>query len=232
MVSSYGSFVKKRALRSLILAYLFLSLLATSNAQIISSSLPKKIDGSGRWLFYLHGAIVQDQGINAVSKDFGPYKYLDILNTLKTRGFNVISEARPKDTKPEDYALSVSKQIDSLIAAKVPPQNIIVVGASSGAAITMKIAIILKNQKLNYVIMGLCWPETYKDFEARELCGNFLSIYEASDPHGSCNKVFEQKKCGGSFKEIKLNMGNSHGFIYQPYKEWIDPIVEWMKQKK
>jgi hypothetical protein len=222
----------KTDLRSIILAYFFLSLPPTAGAQLISSSLPKKIDGSGQWLFYLHGAIVQDQGINAVSKDFGPYKYLDILDSLKNRGFNVISEARPKDTKQKDYAAKLSQQIDSLIRANVPPQNITVVGASSGAAIAMRMAMVLKNQKLNYVIMGLCWPETYKEYEGQELCGNFLSIYEASDPHGSCSDIFNQKKCGGIFKEVKLNMGNGYGFIYQPYREWIDPLVEWAKQKK
>jgi hypothetical protein len=224
--------LQKKGLKSVIIFCLTVFCLITSEAQTISSFLPKRIDTSGKWLFYLHGAIVQDQGINAVSKDFGSYKYLDILDSLKSKGFIVISEARPKDTRPGDYADKVSKQIDSLIADKVSPQNIMVVGASSGAAITMRIAITLKNQKLNYVILGLCWPETYKEFDGQDLCGNFLSIYESSDPHGSCNKVFEQKKCVGSFTEIKLNMGNSHGFIYQPYKEWIDPIAEWIKQKK
>ena len=174
---------------------------------------------------------MQDQGINAVSKDFGPYKYLDILDTLKSRAFNVISEVRPKGTSPDAYAEKLSRQIDSLIAAKIPAENITVVGASAGAGITMQVAIKLKNPKLNYVIMGLCFSETYKEYEGEKLCGNFLSIYESSDPHGSCDKVFEQKNCAGSFKEIKLSTGKNHGFLYQPYKEWVDPLVTWINNK-
>src|SRR5258705_3601768 len=103
--------LQKKGLRSPIILFLTIITLHSSYSQTISSSLPPKIDHSGKWLFYLHGAIVQDQGINAISKEFGPYKYLDILDTLKNRGFNVISEARPKDTRPGDYAEKVSQQI-------------------------------------------------------------------------------------------------------------------------
>ena len=231
LISHYDSFAEK-SLKSPVILFLIILTLQSSYSQTISSSLPPQIDHNGKWLFYLHGAIVQDQGINAVSKDFGPYKYLNILDSLKSRGFNVISEARPKDTRPEDWANKVSKQIDSLIDAKLPPQNITVVGASAGAAITMEVALRLKNSKINYVIMGMCWPDTYKEYEGQELCGNFLSIYESSDPHGRCNRIFEQKKCGGSFKEIEINTGKSHGFLYQPYKEWVDPLIKWIKDKK
>ncbi len=224
--------LQKKGLRSPIILFLTIITLHSSYSQTISSSLPPKIDHSGKWLFYLHGAIVQDQGINAISKEFGPYKYLDILDTLKNRGFNVISEARPKDTRPGDYAEKVSKQIDSLIDAKVLPQNIVVIGASAGAEITMKVCLRLKNSQINYVIMGMCWPDTYKEYEGQELCGNFLSIYESSDPHGSCNKIFGQKKCSGSFKEMEITTGKSHGFLYQPYKEWVDPLMKWIREKK
>jgi len=224
--------LQKKGLKSPIILFLTIIALQTSFSQTISSSLPPQIDTTGKWLFYLHGAIVQQQGINAVSKDFGPYKYLQILDTLKNRGFHVISEARPKDTRPEDWANKISKQMDSLIRAKLPPQNITVVGASAGAEITMEIALHLKNSKINYVIMGMCGPGVDKEYEGKELCGNFLSIYESSDTHGSCNNIFGQKKCGGSFKEIQINTGKGHGFLYQPYKEWVDPLMKWIKEKK
>lgn len=217
----------KRVWKAFISAGLVVTFFYTSNSQNIYSSLPSKIDISAKWLFYLHGAIVQDQGINAVSEDYGSYKYLDILDTLKRKGFEVVSEARPKNTKAEDYANKVSKQIDSLIAAKVPEQNIIVVGASSGGAIAMQVAMKLRKEKIKYAVMGLCWPYSSNDYRDKNFCGNFLSIYESSDPHGSCELVFDGRICL-QFKEIKLNTGKSHGFLYQPYKEWVDPLVEWI----
>lgn len=210
----------------------FWLIIPITTGQGISTSVPKKIKNSEKYLFYLHGAIVQEQGINAVSKDFGPYKYLDILDTLSSHGFNVISEPRPKDTDEIQYADKLSKQIDTLLRAGVVPGNIIVVGASSGAYITIDAAIRLKNRKINYVVMGMCWPDTYKAYSGKDLCGNFLSIYESSDPHGSCRKLFEDIHCKTGVKEIKLNMNNSHGFLYQPYKEWVQPIVEWAKATK
>ena len=211
----------------------FLILTTTALGQTISTSVPLKIESAAKYLFYLHGAIVQEQGINAVSKDFGPYKYLDILDTLKRNGFNVISEARPKGTLEEEYAQKISAQIDTLLHAGVSPENIIVVGASSGAYITIEIANKLKNKKINYVIMGLCNEYAVNYFSNyKDLCGNFLSIYEATDPHGSCEKIFMEQHCQPGFREIKLNMGNSHGFLYQPYKEWVVPLVAWINEKR
>jgi hypothetical protein len=215
--------LRKKILRSIFFFSLFGLLFRPARCQTTS-------DVNEKYLFYLHGAIVQDMGIHAVSKDFGPYKYLDIVDTLKSRGFIVISEARPKDTRAEDYAQKITSQIDSLIAAKIPFENILLVGASAGAGIVMEIALRKKESKLHYVIMGLCWPDTKEQFEGKALCGNFLSIYEKSDPHGSCKGVFEGKSCP-VFKEIQLNMGNSHGFIYQPFREWIDPIIGWFDKK-
>ena len=77
--------------------------------------------------------------------------------------------------------------------------------------------------------MGGCWPETYKDYLDIQLYGKFLSIIETSDPHGTCYRIFEKRKHLSSYREIKLNTGLSHGFIYKGYKEWIDPIVKWFE---
>src|SRR4029079_7238997 len=116
--------------------------------------------------------------------------------------------------------------VDSLLNAGVNASHITVVGASSGAHLVTNAASKLKNPNLNFVVMGMCWPDTYKDYKDKDLCGNFLSIYESSDPHCSCRAVFVGKKCSGNFKEIQLHMGNSHGFIYRPFKEWIDPVID------
>jgi hypothetical protein len=184
-----------------------------------------------KYLFYLHGGIVQEQGINAVSIQFGEYKYRNIVDTLKGFGYHVISEVRPKGTVEIDYAAKVAMQIDSLLRAKVLPENIIVVGASQGAYIAIEVSWKLKNPEVRYVIMALCWEYSLDYFSKykTELCGNFLSIYESSDRKGSCDDLLLNKSCKSGYKEIKLSMGNGHGFIFKPFREWVLPLVQWIE---
>src|SRR5262245_58067122 len=206
-----------------------------SSSQSISSSLPGKLSPTDRYLFYLHGGVVTVLGNNAINQsvpEWGPYEYLDILDSLRKRGFYVISENRKEGVDDSVYVNKIAKQIDTLFNAGVRPQNIVVVGASAGSDIAIHVSSVLKNGQLKYVIIGGCWPDTYKYYTALELYGHFLSIIETSDPHGTCSKIFEQRKRLSSFNEIKLNMGLSHGFIYKGHKEWIDPIVNWFHETK
>lgn len=202
---------------------------APTSGQTISAFTPKRPDASQKYLFYLHGGIVQEQGINAVSPRFGPYEYLKILDTLRSHGFHVISEARPKGTEDLDYAIKVSKQIDTLMSRGVAPENIIVVGASQGAYIAIGVARRMKNSRISYAILALCseYALDYFSKDSVALCGNFLSIYETSDSKGSCHKLLGDKRCKTGYTEISLSMGNGHGFIYKPYREWVLPLVQW-----
>jgi hypothetical protein len=65
---------------------------------------PKNIDPAKWYLFYLHGKIIEDQGIPAISPDYGEYEYGAILNKLKSHGFTVISEQRPQNADVLKYA--------------------------------------------------------------------------------------------------------------------------------
>ena len=56
--------------------------------------VPERPDPASRYLFYLHGRIVEDQGVNAVSPEYGRYRYSTILQRLAGHGFVVVSEAR------------------------------------------------------------------------------------------------------------------------------------------
>ncbi len=211
-----------------------LNFVSNTNAQTIGKSIPKKVDTSKKYLFYLHGGIVQAQGINAVSKDFGAYEYLKILDTLSSYGYYVISEARPKGTNEVEYAVKVSKQIDTLLNHSVAAENIVVVGASQGAYITIETANKLRNSNINYAILAFCneYNLNYYSKYRKELCGNFLSIYESTDQKKSCDNLLNVMHCKSGYQEIRLNMGNGHGFIFKPYKEWIHPLVAWINEKK
>jgi anti-sigma factor RsiW len=87
-----------------------------------------------RFLFYLHGQIVEDQGPNAVSPKYGHYQYAAILAALSAGGYTVISEVRPQGTDVLTYARRLVVQVDSLKVAGVPSRHITIVGASKGGS--------------------------------------------------------------------------------------------------
>ncbi|MCA1558500.1 MAG: hypothetical protein LC731_08175, partial [Acidobacteria bacterium] len=70
---------------------------------LILKDVPVEIDVKGRYVFYLHGLIIENEGIRPTSPRFDVYEYQEILETFKNKGFIVISEPRPKGTDPEQY---------------------------------------------------------------------------------------------------------------------------------
>lgn len=210
---------------------LFLIGISLTNGQTITESVPEKVDKSRQYLIYLHGGIVQDLGADAVSEDFGKYEYYKILDAFKDQGFNVISEVRPKETEITAYAEKLAEQIKLLKMRGVKDKNIVVVGASLGAYMTIEAADLLKLKKVRYVLIGLCSEYAVKRYEKYkgELLGNFLSIYEESDQKGACQSIFQPLNAKAKFKEIKINTGKGHGFLFKPDKEWVKPLVEWIK---
>jgi hypothetical protein len=99
-----------------------------------------------------------------------------------------------------------------------------------GAGITMAVSQLANNKKLNFAILALCSPDVFTYAKETNLkpCGNFLSIYENTDDARSCHELFKDQTCVSGFKEVRLDMKNRHGFIYQPYKEWVDPVKQWI----
>lgn len=215
---------------------------STNNASIVTTSpaaldlskyaFPAAIDPQSRYLFYLHGKTIEDQGLPAVSPDYGEYQYGPILEALAGHGYIVISEQRAKDTDGFQYAGRVADQVTRLLDAGVPAGNIVVVGASKGAGIALLTSYRLKNDKINYVLMGICSPDTVEQLEQQQvtLYGNVLSIYEASDDlGGSCAGLFEASQGKGlaRHEEIALHTGLKHGFLFKPMDEWLLPAVQW-----
>ncbi|MEO8711773.1 MAG: alpha/beta hydrolase [Parafilimonas sp.] len=183
------------------------------------------------YLFYLHGQIVEEQGANAVDtiNGFGAYQYEDILNAFRKANFTVLSEVRQKNTDPSEYAHKIVNQIDSLISKGVQPNDITVVGASKGAIISMLISSYLKNKDVNFVLLAGCNDDILKRFPEIQFCGNILSIYEKSDYIGHSCLNFKQssKQSIPHYKEIELNTGLKHGFLYKPLPEWMEPAIKW-----
>ncbi len=220
----------------IILLFLSLGMLyASDNGQPtnpIYTQLPPSPDTTARYMFYLHGRIIEEKGPRPRSERFGIYEYAQILQTFAKAGFVVISEARPPGTRIPAYARKVVQQIDSLLKAGVPGPHITVVGASKGAAIAVWVSHLLKHPEVKFVLIAICNPRTLAAWKQQgiRLNGRILSIHESSDPIGnSCQDLQKAsgKKGITAFQEIELQTGQAHGVLYRPLPEWVNPTIEW-----
>ena len=204
--------------------------------ELAAYAFPESIDPAKQYLFYLHGKIVEDQGIHAVSETYGEYEYVAILEKLQADDFIVISERRPKNAGLE-YANKTLEQINRLLEAGVPPENITVIGASKGAYFAATVSHLLKDPKLNYVLLGFCDPKTVEELAQNRtyLYGNVLAIYDSVDEYaGSCQELFTLSEGAGiaQHSEIVLHIGTGHGILYKPLDDWIIPTVEWARASR
>lgn len=196
----------------------------------VLKDVPEKVDPNARYMFYLHGLIIENEGPRPTSPQHGVYEYAEILDTLAGKGFVVISEARPKGTVVTEYAAKVVGQINALLKAGVSPRHITVVGASRGGGIAIAASSQLKNRDVNFVIMAACSDsDIYKTFKP-DLWGNVLSIYDYKDTVGPCEDFFAKATGLNRHRQIEVKLGIGHGLLYRPLKEWVDPVVEWANQ--
>lgn len=184
---------------------------------------------SDRYLFYLHGRIIEDQGIDAQHPEYGSYQYKAILEKFTNAGFRVISEPRAKDTDAQEYARLLADDVRELLHAGTPAHHITIVGASKGAVIAMLASAELSNEQVNYVFMANCNTWVTNQYSP-QVCGRILSVYETTDTIGkSCRSLIDQTQCTVEFSEIALNTGLKHGFIFRPIDAWITPTIKWAR---
>lgn len=204
---------------------------ASTSSKPTGYEFPDAIDVSKQYLFYLHGKIIEDQGIPAISPVFGEYEYEAILGRFRGYGFAVISEQRSKNTDAWEYARKVVEEVTALLKAGVPANSITVVGASKGAGITIFASHLLENEETNFVILAICHPDHIEDLirDQIDLYGNVLSVYDSADAlAGSCGELFSFSGDSVShYDEIILNIGSGHGILYQPLDAWMLPTVQW-----
>jgi hypothetical protein len=198
---------------------------------------PTQIDPTKRYLFYLHGKILEDQGLPAISPEFGEYQYQEILSVLESYGFAVISEQRPKNADGWEYAQRTARQVAELLTTGVPPGSITVVGASKGASIATVASALVGNPEVNYILLGSCHPTLIDEWkqEGLTLSGNVLAIYDFADEKysGSCEELFDLSEGKGLSRhdELVLHVGTGHGILYKPLPEWVLPTVRWANQE-
>ena len=193
----------------------------------IFSCVPAEIDPAASYLIYLHGAIIENEGVRPTHAEYGVYEYREILEVLAERGFVVISEARPPGTDGMLYASTVVDQVQALLDAGVAPNHVTVVGFSKGGGIAVVASSMLAHDDVNFVFIAACapWLDGRPEIVGR---GRLLALREVSDAlAGSCGEFFERSPSVHEHREILLDLGGGHGAFYRPHAEWIDPIVEW-----
>jgi len=193
----------------------------------VHAAVPPDPDPKLRWLFYLHGAIVEREGRTAVSPEFGPYEYDAILSALAARGFEVVSEVRRPD-EAEAFVLRLFEQVRRLRAAGVPAERITLVGASRGGLLALDVAGRLVHPGLSIVLIAGCGRETQPS--ATWMRGRLLSIRDEPDRFepGCATYLAAARRLSASREDV-LRLGLDHGLLYRPRAEWLDPLERWAK---
>ena len=121
----------RKCLASIVVCLCWFSIACTGENRLVEdigpnifSDVPLEIDLDARFLIYLHGAIIEREGVRPTHPEYGVYEYQEILELFADRGFVVISEARPSGTDGMLYASTVVSQVEVLLDAGVPPEEI------------------------------------------------------------------------------------------------------------
>jgi hypothetical protein len=193
----------------------------------VHAVFPAAPDPGATYVIYLHGRIIEEQGRDAVSQDFGRYELDAIHRALAARGATVIGEVRPRGTDVETAAATLAGELRRLLAADVPPERITVVGASKGAVIAMLASTALPEPRVRWVLLANCNDTVRTNFPLA-LHGEVLSLYESSDDIGSsCGSLFAGSPDLARSAEVRLDTGLRHGFLYRPLPAWVEPALDW-----
>jgi len=183
------------------------------------------------YIFFLHNRFLEERELNEPHPEYGRAEYNEILTEFEKNGLKVISEKRNGNVNVREYAQGIVNQIDSLIKSGIEPRRITIVGTSKGGYIAQYVSTYANNPDLNFVFIASFRNSDLVNIPEINFCGNILTIYEKTDPLGvSAIERKENSTCEiKHFKEIELNTGMRHGFLFKPLKEWIEPTVKWAK---
>lgn len=205
----------------LVVSFLMLLLACTTSLQ-----------NEKKYIYYLHGRIIEIQGKDAVSDQYGKYEFDSIVNALSGPDDIVIAEVRTENVDYLDYAIKVSTEIDSLVKIGVHPKDITVIGASKGAIIASNISSINPNP-INFVFIA--GNNEYQEKNNNwKFHGQVLCIYDFSDTVAGGNYDYWKKKENytTTFEQVEVQTHLGHGFLYKPLNVWIEPTRKWISNQK
>ncbi|MCC7400307.1 MAG: hypothetical protein IT214_02385 [Chitinophagaceae bacterium] len=213
--------------------YIISTLLLIIFTACTSSKKSQKNETEKDYIFFIHNKFLEENPDGTFTDKYNvTVDYKGILQSFRNDGFEVFSEKRAPKTNERQYAQKIVTQIDSLISRGVQPNHITVIGTSKGGYIAQFVSTFTKNPNLNFVFIGSFQDEDIERIPDINFCGNILTIYEKSDVFGvSAIKRKETSKLKiNQFKEIELNTGLKHGFLYIASNEWIKPCKMWAKR--
>lgn len=196
----------------------------------IFDDVPATIDPGARYLFHMHGWVVEEYGPAGAVRT--GYWWRWTVEAFADRGFVVISEARPAHTDVQAYALTVARQVARLRAAGVPSDHITVTGMSKGGVITVLTTAAIADPNVRFVVLAGCPPVWDNGIRAGfqafgRAQGRVLSMYDRYDSDvWSCSRYFRNSP-GLTFKEMIFDAGRGHALFYTPDRLWVDPAVAW-----
>ncbi|MDH5672094.1 MAG: alpha/beta hydrolase [Myxococcales bacterium] len=191
---------------------------------------PERPDPKGRYLFYLHGRIIEEAGRRPKHPRWGFYEYDAILRTLGSRGHVVISEQRPKNTGVAAHAKKIATQIRALRQAGVAAEHIAVVGFSKGGAIASQVLAQVDATGApppRYVLMGSCLPRALHSRVGPH--GRVLLLKEKSDALTRDCPALPDSLAAYAGRESMLDIGGEHGAFYRPVDAWLAPLWQWLE---
>lgn len=198
-----------------------------------SNKEAQKSETEKDYIFFIHNKFLEENPDGTFSDKYNvAVDYKGIVNSFKIDGFVVFSEKRSPKANERAFANKVVSQIDSLISKGVQPDHITVIGTSKGGYIAQFVSTFAKNPDLNFVFIGSFQDTDIEEIPAIQFCGNILTIYEKSDIFGvsAIRRKETSKLKVNHFKEIELNTGLKHGFLYIASDEWIKPCKMWAKR--
>ncbi len=194
-------------------------------------AFPDKIDKNTRYVFYSHGYIVEGGNPTPVHPRWGTYDFPAIKSALADPDYHLIATHRPAGTSPFVYAEKLAAEVTTLVNNGVPASNIALIGFSRGGFITVITTGLLRNDKINIVLLAACNSRLAKRQDIR-LYGHLLSVYETSDSVGSCEHLVDAHQTTvRSFQEVALSTGKEHGAFYTPEETWLAPVKNWLKHQ-
>jgi hypothetical protein len=102
-----------------------------------------------------------------------------------------------------------------------------------GAAIALVASARLQDSDVRFCVLGACLSERVRGLladEGKAPIGHVLSIREATDDSTGACKPWKTDLDSRSLlvaRETVVDTGLSHGFLYRPLPEWVNPVVEW-----
>jgi hypothetical protein len=106
-----------------------------------------------------------------------------------------------------------------------------------GAEVALLASAKLHEPELRFALLGACLslsvPELWAE-RGRRPAGHLLAIREKSDETTEpCPAWTDAAGPRGRLevRELLLDTGLRHGFLFRPLPEWVDPVVEWATRR-